>query len=238
MKVFALSDPHYGRDMSRFGEVWINHEAEIRRRWARRVGPRDLVLIPGDFSWATTTKSIERHLDEVNGLAGRKVISPGNHDKWWRKSSRLRYSEIRFLADDHLPLGSDWTLAATMGQESPESPWWKEEMRESFEEACRNLEGTLERASRERPGTRILLMIHYPPRWDHDRTPTAFEKIINRHPVALVVYGHIHGQDLRVAHNGDMQLADRSVRYENASCDRTAMEPIEVLELDLDDPPY
>ncbi len=231
MRIFALSDPHFGRDMSRFGEVWVDHENVIRRQWQRAVSPSDLVLIPGDFSWATTTKTIEKHLDAVNALPGRVIISPGNHDKWWKKTARLRFAEVTFLGDAHLPLGADWVLAGTMGWDCPESPWWKEEDRDIFEEACRTLEATLERASAAYPERRILLMFHYPPRWKPGETPTAFEKILARFPVDLVLYGHIHGADLAMAHNGVMTVGARSIRYENASADRLEMRPMQLLEL-------
>ena len=231
VRIFALSDPHFGRDMSRFGDVWVNHEDVIRREWRRTVDPSDLVLIPGDFSWATTTKTIEKHLDAVNGLPGRVIISPGNHDKWWKKTARLRFSEVTFLCDASMPLGQDWVLAGTMGWDCPESPWWEEEDREVFDEACRALEATLERATADFPNRRILLMFHYPPRWERQETPTAFEEILARFPVDLVLYGHIHGGDLAMAHNGVMTVGERRIRYENASADRLKMRPMKLLEL-------
>ncbi|MCA9321565.1 MAG: metallophosphoesterase [Planctomycetes bacterium] len=231
MRVFVLSDPHYGRDMSRFGPIWERHEDTIRRQWRRTVAPSDLVLIPGDFSWGTTTKTVSRHLDEVNALPGQVIISPGNHDRWWRKTERLRYSEVEFLYNAHRPLNNEWTLAATMGWDCPESPWWKEEDRPIFEDACADLEETLAAATKERPNTRILLMFHYPPRWRRDETPTAYETILARYPVELLVYGHIHGDDLAMAYNEVIDLGPRSLRYENASADRVLMTPIRVLTL-------
>ena len=104
-------------------------------------------------------------------------------------------------------------------------------MEDDLEEACARLESTLEAATTARPGSRILLMIHYPPRWAAERTPTAFERVIGRFPVDLVLYGHIHGPDLAVAHDGPFDVGGRSIRYLNASCDRTDMRPIEVLRL-------
>lgn len=232
MKVFVLSDPHYGRDMSRYGALWIDHPQQIRRHWLRVVSHQDLVLIPGDFSWAVTTKTIEKHLDEVNGLKGRVIISPGNHDRWWRKTERLRYANVSFLENDHVALSPTWTLAAAVGHECPESPWWEERFRPEFEEAKDALRRTLDAARSARSGTRILLMLHYPPRWDGARTPTDFERIVADYPVDLVVYGHIHGDDLVYAHNRVVDLGGRAVRYENASCDRILFKPLEVLRLE------
>lgn len=232
MQIFCLSDPHFGRDMSRFGAVWEDHEEKIKRRWRETIGPEDLVLVPGDVSWATSTKKAVSHMEAFDELPGQKVISPGNHDRWWKKTARMHMSTIRFLHNDHIPLGNGWTLAAAMGWEQPESPWWKEElMQEAFDEACRDLEKTLRVATTARPDTKILLMIHYPPRWKFEDTPTAFEEIIARYPVELLVYGHIHGVDLPMAHNRMMDVGSKQIRYENASVDRTDMTPIFIVEL-------
>ena len=232
MRIFVLSDPHLGRDMSRYGEVWVEHPEKIRQRWRETVSNRDLVLIPGDFSWATTGAAVEKHLDLVAALPGRTVISPGNHDRWWNHARKFRYANIAFLNHAHLSLGEHWTLAAAVGWECPESPWWKESMREELDQACLDLESTLAEAARERPGRKILLMMHFPPRWDAAVGPTAFERIIARHPVELVVYGHIHGEDLAFAHDDLFRVEGRSIRYLNASVDRTDMTPIIALEID------
>ena len=231
VKVFALGDPHFGRDMSRFGAVWNDHEAAIEREWQDVVDPDDLVLLPGDFSWATTTKTICKHLDLVDRLPGRVVISPGNHDKWWKKTPRLHYDSIRFLDNDHVPLGDGWTIAAVRGCDTVESPWWKDEMATELEGRRRDLETTLAATASSMPESRILLMIHYPPRWDRAQTPTVFEEIIAKHPVDHVVYGHIHGQDLRFSWNETMDVVGRPVRYDNVSCDHVECRPRMVLEI-------
>ena len=232
MKIFILGDPHFGRDMSRFGEVWEDHQTRIALEWQRVVGPDDLVLIPGDFSWATTTKSVKRHLDLVNDLPGKCIISPGNHDRWWKKVPRLSFSHIQFLADDFMPLGDGWTLAATMAWDSPESPWWTEEAAGPFGEALETLEKMLDATTRARPDDRILLAMHYPPRWEKSQTPTGYESVIARYPVDAVVYGHIHGDDLQHAHDGQFEVGGRSIRYFNASCDRMKCCPGEFMTIE------
>ena len=56
MKVFALSDLHlsFGSDkpMDIFGAHWEDHPARIREAWERSVSADDVVLVPGDISWA------------------------------------------------------------------------------------------------------------------------------------------------------------------------------------------
>lgn len=234
MKIFCLSDPHFGRDMSRFGAVWEDHEEKIKVRWQQTISEDDLVLVPGDISWSTTTKAIVAQMQAVDDLPGKKIISPGNHDRWWKKTEWISMPSICFLNEAHIPLSPEWTLAASVGWEQPESPWWKEDvMRADFEESCTNLENTLRSAETEFPGTKILLMIHYPPRWKFEDTPTALETIIAKYPVELLVYGHIHGVDLPMAYNKVMEVGSRKIRYENASVDRTDMTPIFITDLPI-----
>ena len=56
MSIFAISDLHlsFGKNkpMDIFGENWINHEKKIKENWLKVVRQDDLVLLPGDFSWA------------------------------------------------------------------------------------------------------------------------------------------------------------------------------------------
>lgn len=232
MRVHLIGDTHFGRDMSRFGPAWVDHEARIERAWRERVAEDDVVLIPGDFSWATTTKGILAHLERIRALPGRAIVSRGNHCRFWKKTPRLDVPGIRFLDDDHVPLAPGWTVAASAGCDVPSSPWWEETMRPELERATTALATTLARAEADRPGDRLLLMLHYPPRWRLEDTPTAFERVIAAHPVEIVVYGHIHGVDLPLAHAGEMAVCGRSIRYLNGSADRIAMAPIAVMDLD------
>ena len=57
MRVFALSDTHLsfgmpGKAMDKFGPPWVDHAGRIERNWRAVVGDDDLVLVPGDISWA------------------------------------------------------------------------------------------------------------------------------------------------------------------------------------------
>ena len=58
MKVFAISDLHLSgglqKPMDVFGPHWRDHFARISEDWRARVLPEDVVLLPGDLSWAMT----------------------------------------------------------------------------------------------------------------------------------------------------------------------------------------
>ena len=55
MALFAISDLHLPareKPMDVFGAHWENHFERIREDWLRRVGEEDVVLLPGDLTWA------------------------------------------------------------------------------------------------------------------------------------------------------------------------------------------
>ena len=56
MRLFAISDLHLpggdDKPMNVFGSHWDDHFEKISRDWRERVKDDDVVLIPGDISWA------------------------------------------------------------------------------------------------------------------------------------------------------------------------------------------
>ena len=56
MAIYTISDLHLSlgidKPMDIFGVNWENHEKKIRKNWIEKVKEEDLVLLPGDFSWA------------------------------------------------------------------------------------------------------------------------------------------------------------------------------------------
>src|SRR5690554_4132578 len=88
MRLFAIADPHLSRarpkPMDVFGGNWEGHPNAFFDGWRETVEEGDLVLVPGDVSWAMR---LEEALPE---LPGRKVLLRGNHDYWWPSISKLR----------------------------------------------------------------------------------------------------------------------------------------------------
>ena len=87
MRLFAIADPHLSSalpmPMNIFGPNWEGHPEAFFEGWRSVVGRDDLVLIPGDLSWARTLEGAMPDLESIAALPGRKVILRGNHDFWW-----------------------------------------------------------------------------------------------------------------------------------------------------------
>jgi len=67
MAIYAIADLHLSlgldKPMDIFGEKWKNHEKKIEENWIKKVKEEDLVLLPGDFSWAMNLEELKRILN-------------------------------------------------------------------------------------------------------------------------------------------------------------------------------
>ena len=75
--------------MEAFGPAWKNYAYRIEGHWKKMIAPEDLVLIPGDISWAMHLEDALVDLQWIDALPGTKVILRGNHDYWWSSASKL-----------------------------------------------------------------------------------------------------------------------------------------------------
>src|ERR1700733_9276880 len=94
MAVWALADLHLAlsipeKSMESFGEPWINYTAKIKDQWLKHIKTDDLVLIPGDISWAMRLEDAAVDLNWIHELPGTKVLIRGNHDYWWTSLSKV-----------------------------------------------------------------------------------------------------------------------------------------------------
>ena len=89
MRIWALSDLHLAlgldKPMDIFGDHWQNHAERMALAWDERVAPHDLVLSPGDFSWAQKQHEVAPDFAWLAARPGHKVLIKGNHDYWWPK---------------------------------------------------------------------------------------------------------------------------------------------------------
>ena len=94
MSVWTIADLHLSfgipnKSMAIFGEKWLNHPEKIRSHWLELIDTQDLVLIPGDISWALHPEDVKPDLEWIEALPGTKVMIRGNHDYWWSSLSKI-----------------------------------------------------------------------------------------------------------------------------------------------------
>ena len=217
MKIFAIGDLHLpggdDKPMNVFGAHWDGHFEKIRHDWLERVTDGDVVLLPGDLSWAMQLKDALPDLDRVGQLPGRKIILRGNHDYWWCGINHLRevLPQGMYALQNDAMLLDGVAFAGSRGWTLPAA-----EEGEDFKIYSRELirmEMSLERASKLK-ASRLVMMTHYPP-LDEKHNDTPVSQLIEKYGVTDVVYGHLHGGSLRGAFNGNR----KGIEYYCVSCD-------------------
>lgn len=221
MRLFAIGDLHLPggeeKPMEVFGDHWENHFERIAQDWRSRVTQEDVVLLPGDTSWAMQLEAALPDLQAIGALPGRKVLIKGNHDYWWGGIGQVRRAlpeGVHALQHDALDVG-DAVLCGTRGWVYPagNEPLSQEDERIFNREMIR-LEMALNSAVKLADGRPVVVMLHYPPLYAQDRD-TPFTRLLAKYPVHTVAYGHLHGAGIRGGFTGMHQ----GIRYQLCSCD-------------------
>ena len=228
MAVWAISDLHLParqKPMDIFGPHWTNHFERIREDWIGRVQDQDVVLLPGDLSWAMHLEEAQEDLDRIGELPGTKVLLRGNHDYWWSSIGRVRRAlrEGCFaIQNDSLYL--DGVLfAGSRGWQIPgELSGDSDDVRIYLRERQR-LEMSLKSARARSETAPLIAMLHYPPRSD---SAEGFSDLLKQYGAQDVVYGHLHGAGLVGAIRGEVD----GLRYHQVSCDGLDFRLAQILE--------
>lgn len=221
MRLFAIGDLHLPggqeKPMDVFGDHWEGHFDRIAKDWRERVTDDDVVLIPGDTSWAMQLSDAVPDLQLIGGLPGRKLLIKGNHDYWWGGIGQVRRAlpeGMMAIQHDVADLG-DVVVTGTRGWAFPtEETLLSAEDERIFNRELIRLELALSAAQRAAEGRPVLLMLHYPPLYQTEQD-TPFTRLIEKYPVHTVVYGHLHGAGIRAGFTGEWN----GVRYMLTSCD-------------------
>ncbi len=219
-KIFAISDLHLpgGEDksMDLFGPHWQGHFLKIREDWLSRVTSNDIVLIPGDISWAMHLKDAEDDLRMIADLPGSKIIIKGNHDFWWSSLSRVRalLAEQFYALQNDAVVINDIVFCGTRGWTAPGSAEFNQEAEKIYQRELIRLELSLAAASKLREGRRLVALCHFPP-LSGKGEDSAVTALMDRYEVNDVVYGHLHGASCPAGFTGQKN----GTRYWFASCD-------------------
>ena len=221
MRLFAIGDLHLpGGDekpMEVFGDHWEGHFARISQDWRERITEDDVVLIPGDTSWAMQLPAAIPDLQAIGALPGRKILIKGNHDYWWGGIGQVRKAlpeSMMAIQHDMVDLGA-CVVCGTRGWAYPtQENVLSQEDERIFNREMIRLELALQSAVKQAGERPIVVMLHYPPLYQQDRD-TPFTQLLEKYPVHTVVYGHLHGAGIRAGFNGTWN----GIRYMLASCD-------------------
>lgn len=227
MAVFAIGDLHLPghaeKPMDVFGRQWDRHFETISENWRSKIGKNDVVLIPGDISWAMQLEQAKDDLNAIAALPGQKLLLRGNHDYWWSSLSKLRAAlpegmyalqNDALRLDGHVFCGTrGWTFPTAQQplNDQDEKVYQRERMR---------LRMSLDQA-RKLGGEDITVMMHFPPLFA-DGLGTAFTDVLEEYGVEQVVYGHLHGAGIKIGFTGRRE----GIIYRLVSCDALNFDPV------------
>ena len=245
MSIWALSDPHLAfsvpkKSMEAFGAVWEQYADNIQMHWQNMIAKDDLVLLPGDISWAMTLEEALIDLKWIDRLPGTKVILRGNHDYWWSsaaKMSKVMPPSIHFIHNNVFM----WNGVAIGGsrlwdtpeygfnsyvefQENPRERVKTEEVVDEEKIFVRELERLkLSLTQMPKEAKRKIAMTHYPP-IGADLAPSRASAILEQFGIDTCVFGHLHN-----VRKGSLPFGSaRGVRYLFTSCDYLDFRPWKV----------
>lgn len=246
MRIWAIGDLHLSfgvpdKSMSMFGPAWANHAEKIAEHWKGLIRADDLVLIPGDISWAMHLEEAKIDLDWIDRLPGTKVMIKGNHDYWWgslAKIAPILPPSIHLIQNNAF----FWKGAAIGGARLWDTPEYNFhsfiEFRENPKAKTPDPEETVQEDlsqkifDRELERLRLSLkamradaavkiaMTHYPP-IGADLKNSRAGQILEQYGIQICVFGHLHsikeGHSLFGEHN--------KIRYVLTSCDYIRFQP-------------
>ncbi len=194
MTVYAIADLHLSfgvnKPMDIFGGKWIDYEEKLKKNWNKKVKQDDVVIIPGDISWATYLNQAVEDFRYINELPGRKIILKGNHDYWWETVKKMNefldkhdFSTIEFLYNNSIEL-DNCILCGTKGY------GFDEKDNKIINREIERFKISLKSVTNN--DKELIAIFHYP--------PTHSEQllfIIDNYKIKKVIYGHIHGEQTK-----------------------------------------
>lgn len=212
MAIFVIADLHLSfknpKPMNIFGDNWENHEQKIKQDWLSKVTDNDVVILPGDFSWAMTLEDAYLDFKYLNELPGKKLLLKGNHDYWWTTLTKMRVylQQHHFTTIDFIYNNSycyeDIILTGSRG-------WTLNDLEGTGKILNREL-GRLELSLQEGRNIygeekELIVFMHYPPITHSamlNKLELKFVELMKQYGVKRCFYGHLHSRSHKDAIEG------------------------------------
>ena len=198
MALYAISDLHLplgiNKPMDIFGKQWENYVERLWENWHSLITEQDVIVLPGDFSWATYLEQAVKDFSFLNELPGRKYILKGNHDYWWTTAKKLeeflaayQFDTIAFLQNKAV-MYQNIALCGTRGWTFGDEHTAEDQ--KIYSREIIRMELSLKDAMKFNP-EQIYAFVHYPPR-NRGGIHTGMTELFEKYPVTKCIYGHLH----------------------------------------------
>ena len=230
MAIYTISDLHLSLGMDKpmniFGDNWENHDQKIKANWNKKVKQNDLVLLPGDFSWAMYIEDAKKDFEYLSNLPGKKLLLKGNHDYWWESLTKMRkfleennFKNIDFIYNNSY-IWEDKIIVGTRGWSEQEENAEKIIRRENLRLEL-SIEDGVQKFGKDKE---IIVCMHYPPFNKYEKLELNFIKTMKQYNVKTCIYGHIHGEATKEAKQGKID----GIQFIMASSDYTNFDLIKI----------
>ena len=224
MHIYAIGDLHLSfgaeKPMDVFGERWRDHPARLAEAWRACVNAEDLVLVPGDVSWAMQLDGAAPDFSFLGALPGSKLLLRGNHDYWWSSLKRVRAAlpeHVYALQNDAFLFGG-YAICGTRGWTCPGGAQAAPDDERIYARELQRMALSLAAAP---DGMEKIVMTHYPP-FAERGGDSGFTAQIEESGAKLALYGHLHGAAHRNAFEGERN----GVTYRCVSADFLGFRPM------------
>ena len=231
MAIWAISDLHLSlnsdKPMDVFGDHWIGHHERMAKSWDELVDKDDLVLVPGDNSWALKLDEASKDLAWIHQRPGTKMLLKGNHDYWWTGIGKVRQAmphTLRALQNDTLEW-NDYRIAGARLWNQPGHRNFTSDDERIYKREIERLQLSLNMAQKQcaKDNKTLIVMVHYPP--FRDGKPSIFTEMIEASGTDLCIYGHLHGRN---SHHRAFEGEHHGVNYHLVACDYLNFKPVKL----------
>lgn len=215
MSIFVIADLHLSfknpKPMNIFGDNWENHEQKIKQDWLEKVTKEDLVILPGDFSWAMNLEDAYLDFAYLNCLPGKKLLLKGNHDYWWTTLTKMRaflqehdFKNIDFIYNNSY-LYENTILTGTRGWTLNDIEGSAKILNRELARLELSLQQGITKYGEDKP---IYVFMHYPPITNSailNKSELKFIEMMNKYHVQRCFYGHLHSHSHKDAIEGEKE---------------------------------
>ncbi len=213
MSIYVIGDLHLSfkesKPMNIFGENWTNHEEKIKNNWMKEIKYDDLVILPGDFSWAMHLEDTELDFKYLNQLPGNKILLKGNHDYWWNTLTKMdnflkkiEVNNISFINSNAIEY-KNAIIVGTKGYNFSEQENDQKLRNREYIRLALSIKYAKEKFNVE--NKEIICALHYPPITNNmvkANQTNEFIEILKENNIHRCVYAHLHGLSCNNAFNG------------------------------------
>ena len=228
MVIYSISDLHLSFDKDKPMDIfkgWENCYERIEANWRRIVKKEDIVVLPGDLSWALKLEETKEDFRFLESLPGKKIILKGNHDLWWSTVKKINeffekenIKSVEIVFNSCFEVG-DYAICGTRG--------WTKEKEADNKIICREAQRLKTSLLKAVENNKIpLVFLHYPP-VTNDTVATEIIDVLKEFGIKQVYHGHIHGKNSNYIKEYD------TISFKLLSCDCIDFTPFAILSVFL-----